>query len=179
MTCYVSNFQTCGNSKVIFQAEKTDGGNAFNGEIKFNNITLNIGNAIDQEGVFRAPMDGTYRFSFSAATGFEKYALNAEVLVYQNGTYKFSIVDSNNEGWSDGNNLSYSWIWSMTEGETVTFGVSVLADGIIPQLLAAGLDQLDLLSQFAKDGIQEGESFLRADTSVPVIFTGELVYAEE
>ena len=160
-------------------------------------------------------MDGKYRFSFSAATGFEKYALNAEVLVYLNGVYKFSIVDSNNEGWSDGNSLSYNWIWSMTEGENVTFivyngnnGRNALASAKASlefRFMLQAINQNNrfdfpnnqnnpfdfrnnqnylnelagLSQQFIQDGIQDGESYLRADSTVPIIFTGELVYDEQ
>ena len=48
---------------------KTDGGKAFTGDIKFNDVTPNIGAAMNgPEGIFRAPVAGYYKFSFSASS---------------------------------------------------------------------------------------------------------------
>ena len=54
---------------------KTDGGKAFTGDIKFNDVTPNIGAAMNgPEGIFRAPVAGYYKFSFSASSGYKKYS---------------------------------------------------------------------------------------------------------
>ena len=108
---------------VLFNAEKTNGGNAFNGKITFNQITLNVGNAMSSDG-FVAPIAGHYKMSFSAMGGYEKYGINTYVRVYKNGSWEFSIGDSNNGKWSDGNNISHDWIWKLNKGDKVTFEVS-------------------------------------------------------
>ena len=69
---------------VIFNALKTNGGDAFTGNIDFNEITLNVGNGMNSDG-FVAPLDGFYKFSFSAMGGFEKYGIDTLVDVFKNG----------------------------------------------------------------------------------------------
>ena len=116
-------FQNSRNPKVLFHARKTDGGNAFTGEIKFNNVTLNIGDAMDgSEGTFRAPVAGYYKFSFSASSGYEKY-LGISVRVIKNERWELSIWDSNNGLGSDGINIGYTWIWYLNLQDTVKLSV--------------------------------------------------------
>ena len=94
--------------KVIFNALKTDGGHAFTGEVTFNRVTLNEGNGMRSNG-FTAPIAGHYKFSFSANGG-RKLA-------------NWSIGDSDNNQWSDGNNISHDWIWKLNKNDKVTFEV--------------------------------------------------------
>ena len=114
--------------KIIFNSEKTDGGNAFTGKITFNQITLNVGNAMSPDG-FVAPIAGHYKMSFSAMGGLGKYGINTYVKVSKNGSFAFWIGDSNNGKWSDGNNLSYDWIWKLNKGDKVTFEVHSISQG--------------------------------------------------
>lgn len=58
---------------------------------------------------FTAPIAGHYKFSFSANGG-RKLA-------------NWSIGDSDNNQWSDGNNISHDWIWKLNKNDKVTFEV--------------------------------------------------------
>ena len=134
--------------KVIFDAKKTNGGNAFTGNIIFNNVTLNVGNAMSSNG-FTAPIAGHYRFSFSAMGAYEKWGIDTWVYVLINDQWfqGLSIGDSNNGKWSDGNNISHNWIWKMNKGDKLKFVVG-------------------------------STSYLRAGMWSPVNFNGELVFVE-
>jgi len=118
----VNELQALQVPKIIFNSEKTDGGLAFNGKITFNQITLNVGNAMTSDG-FVAPIAGHYKMSFSAMGGYKKYGIDTFVWVHKNGSSAFWIGDSNNGKWSDGNNISYDWIWNLNKGDKVTFEV--------------------------------------------------------
>jgi len=107
---------------VLFNAEKTNGGLAFNGKITFNQITLNVGNAMSSDG-FVAPIAGHYKMSFSAHGGVGKHGINTYVGVYKNRSWAFWIGDSNNGKENDGNSISYDWIWKLNKGDKVTFRV--------------------------------------------------------
>ena len=133
--------------KIIFNAQKTDGGDAFTGQIIFNEVTLNVGNGMNNDG-FVAPIAGFYQFSFSAMGGLDKFGINTSASVDKNGRYQFDIADSNNDESSDGNNISYNWIWKLNKGDKVSFRASYQA------------------------------SYLRAVTHSPVNFNGQLVFVE-
>merc|ERR1719222_911407 len=122
LTNSVNELQALQVPKIIFNSEKTDGGNAFTGKITFNQITLNVGNAMSSDG-FVAPIAGHYKMSFSAMGGIHKYGINTWVGVYKNGSWEFSIADGNNAKESDGNNISHDWIWKLNKGDKVTFEV--------------------------------------------------------
>ena len=145
----VQEMQAKMTKKVLFQAQKTDGGHAFTGAIKFNVIGPNIGGGMNGlKGEFKAPLGGLYRFTFSAMSGFLKYGLMTFVDVIKNGSAKFSIRDTNQDSWSHGNNIGHTWIWELIKGDTVTFRV-------------------------------HSDSYLTADSYVPITFTGELVFAKQ
>ena len=93
---------------------------AFNGKITFNQITLNVGNAMSPDG-FVAPIAGHYKMSFSAQGGFGKYGIYTWVHIHKNGTFAFSFGDSNKDKESEGNNISYDWIWKLNKDDKVTF----------------------------------------------------------
>ena len=138
--------------KIIFNAFKTNGGNAFKGKIIFNNVTLNVGNGFNSaDGTFRAPISGHYKFAFSAIGGIggdDTTGIDTWVEVYKSGSHEFSIGDSNNGYYSDGNNISYDWIWSLNRGDTVSLKV------------------------------YGGESYLSSTSHRPVNFNGQLVFVE-
>ena len=119
---------------MIFNALKSDGGYAFTGKVVFNKLTLNEGNGMKSDG-FVAPVNGYYKFSFSAMSGMEKKGLFTYVKVYKNESRKFEIGDSNEGEKSDGNNMSHDWIWKLSTGDKVSLTVS---DGY----LRAGTDCL-------------------------------------
>ena len=107
---------------MIFNALKTNGGLAFSGKVIFNELTLNEGNGMKSDG-FVAPVDGYYKFSFSAMSGYEKWGLFTYVQVYMNESWIFSIGDSNDGKRSDGNNMSHDWIWKLSIGDKVSLTV--------------------------------------------------------
>ena len=107
---------------VLFNAEKMDGGDAFNGKITFNRITLNVGNAMSSDG-FVAPIAGHYKMSFSAQGGFGKYGIYTWVHIHKNGSFAFSFGDSNKDKDSEGDNISYDWIMKLNKDDKVTFEV--------------------------------------------------------
>ena len=134
---------------MIFNALKTNGGKAFTGKIVFNELTLNEGNGMKSDG-FVAPVNGFYKFSFSAMSGLKKWGLITNVWVYKNESWKFAISDSNNGKWSDGNNISHDWIWKLSIGDKVSFKVKETG----------------------------AETYLRADATNPVNFNGQLVFVD-
>ena len=100
--------------KIIFNAQKTDGGDAFTGQIIFNEVTLNVGNGMNSDGSgFVAPIAGFYQFSFSAMGGLDKFGINTSASVDKNGVYQFDIADSNTDDSSDGNNISHNWTYDI------------------------------------------------------------------
>ena len=136
---------------MIFNALKTDIGIAFTGKIIFNELTLNEGNGMKSDG-FVAPVNGFYKFSFSAMSGYQKYGLYTYVRVYKTESWEFSIGDSNEGEQSDGNNMSHTWIWKLSMGDKVSFLVHSVKG--------------------------EYECYLRADTYHPVNFNGHLLSVE-
>ena len=136
----------------MFNAQKTDGGDAFTGDITFNKITLNIGNGMKSTG-FVAPYSGHYRFSLSAMTGYSRFGTYNYVKVFLNGVEQFAIGDSNEDRQSDGNNLSYVWHMKVQKSQSVTLSI------IDASFLNAG-----------GPGSPYGV--------VPITFTGELVHLE-
>lgn len=106
--------------KVIFNARKTNGSDAFNGDIIFNEVTLNVGNGMNPD-CFVVPITGHYRLSFSAMGAYEKDGTDTFVHVRKNGSMVFQIGDSDNE--ISGNNISHNWIWNLKKGEKVSFAV--------------------------------------------------------
>ena len=139
--------------KVIFEARKLDSGSPyFNGNITFDEISLNIGGGMNLNH-FKAPFDGYYRFSFSGTSQSHDTGTETTVRVKRNGISALSIHDGNNAFYADGNNMAFTWIWSLTEGETVSFYAE------------------------PKDW-QEYISGLSSTKSRPLIFIGELVYQD-
>ena len=136
--------------KVIFEARKTDG-SACNGYIRFNEVSLNVGLGMSAAD-FKAPSTGFYRFSFSAVTGLRDPS-ETKVFVLKNGSTQFEIFDGNDAYYGNKNNLAYTWIWSLTKDETVSFYVE-------PK------DKRGYTSELSCTKVR------------PIIFTGELVYQD-
>ena len=114
------------NTKVIFNARKTDGGAAFTGYINFNEIDINIGNGHDGY-IFVAPISGWYKFSFFGVTGYGYPGLEPNhtmINVQKNYVVNFTIFDDNNENYHVGNNLAVTWIWYLEKDEHVGFTVT-------------------------------------------------------
>ena len=102
---------------------------------------------------FVAPVNGYYKFSFSAMSGCKKWGHFTYVQVLKNELWEFSIADSNNGKWRDGNNMSHDWIWKLNMGDKVSFSVQpVIRD--------------------------DYQCYLRASPLLPVNFNGHLLSVE-
>ena len=109
---------------------KRSGGN-FKGDITYDRLDVSIGGGFDiRSGVFVVPTSGTYRLSFSGQTGSEKYEFT-NVNVKKNGSLIFNIWDSNEGEKADANNLSYTWVMNLTQGDRVNLSSQnhLFADG--------------------------------------------------
>ena len=104
------------NTKVIFNAQKTEEGNA-GGYLTFDQVDINIGDGFDgSSGIFRAPLSGIYRMSFSGQSA--AYIIDyTQIMVYKNGYPIFFITDGNEAEKADGNNVSYTWIMRLVKGD--------------------------------------------------------------
>ena len=113
----MANFQVL-ETKVIFSAVKRSGGN-FKGDITYDRLVVNIGGGFDtSSGVFVVPISGVYRLSFSAQSGHRKYEFT-DVNVKKNGSLIFHIWDSNEGEKADANNISYTWMMNLSQGDRV------------------------------------------------------------
>ena len=105
-------------TKVIFSAVKASGGN-FKGDITYDRLDVSIGGGFDiGSGVFVVPTSGTYRLSFSGQSGLHKYEYT-HVNVKKNGSDVFAIWDSNEAEKADANNISYTWMMNLSQGDRV------------------------------------------------------------
>ena len=105
-------------TKVIFSAVKTSGSN-FNGDNTYDDLVINLGNGFNAEsGTFVVPVSGTYRMSFSGQSAFGKYDFT-EVYVKKNESNIFHIWDSNEVEKADANNVSYTWLMNLSQGDRV------------------------------------------------------------
>ena len=107
------------NTKVIFSAQVTTG-YTVTGDLIFDRVDINIGGAFDGPGgVFRAPISGIYKLTFSAETAQGKLEY-ANIRVFKNGSdIMLIIIDGN--GADDQNNLSYTWMSHLIQGDELTF----------------------------------------------------------
>ena len=97
---------------------KRSGGN-FKGDITYDRLDVNIGGGFDiRSGVFVVPTSGTYRLSFSGQSGLHKYEYT-HVNVKKNGSDVFAIWDSNEGEKADANNISYTWMMNLSQGDRV------------------------------------------------------------
>ena len=97
---------------------KRSGGN-FKGDITYDRLDVNIGGGFDiRSGVFVVPTSGTYRLSFSGQSGLHKYEYT-HVNVKKNGSDVFAIWDSNEAEKADANNISYTWMMNLSQGDRV------------------------------------------------------------
>ena len=91
----------------------------FKGDITYDRLDVSIGGGFDiGSGVFVVPISGVYRLSFSAQSGAAKYD-HTYVRVRKNGSMILAIWDSNEGEKADGNNISYTWVMNLTQGDRV------------------------------------------------------------
>ena len=110
---------------------KTKGDNLI-GKITYNRLDVSIGGGFDiGSGVFVVPTTGTYSLSFSGQTAYLKYEI-AYVSVKKNGSLNFHIYDSNAAENADANNLSFTWLMNLRQGDRVNlYSNSYLHAGIV------------------------------------------------
>ena len=106
--------------KVIFSARKTIEEN-FDGLITFDTIDVNIGDGLQEDGQFIAPESGTYGFTFSGTTGYEKSG--TIVSVYKDGNEHHYIHDGNVADCN--NNINGSWMIKLAKGQVVHLEVTI------------------------------------------------------
>ena len=72
----------------------------------FDQVDINIGDGFDgSSGIFRAPLSGIYRMSFSGQSA--AYIIDyTQIMVYKNGYPIFFITDGNEAEKADGNNVT-------------------------------------------------------------------------
>ena len=128
-------------TKVIFNAQITKSDNLGNviGYLTFDQVDINIGDGFDgSSGIFRAPLSGIYRMSFSGQSA--AYIIDyTQIMVYKNGYPIFFITDGNEAEKADGNNVSYTWIMTLVEGDELKLkSVNYLYANIYIPLTFAG-----------------------------------------
>ena len=132
--------------KVIFSARKTSG-DEFDGPITFDTINVNIGGGMQSNGKFIAPESGTYGFTFSGVTVFEK-SVTTYVMVHKDGNFHHYIYDGNVKGVN--NNINGSWMMKLAKGQVVHLDVTVgslyvetSTASIVPVIFTGNLLMLD------------------------------------
>ena len=116
----MANFQVLEikGTKVIFSAVR-DSGHNFRGSITYDHLDVNLGSGFNTgSGTFTVPTSGTYRFTFSAQSGYVKFE-HTVVYVKKNQRTIFKIGDYNNAADGDLNNLSYTWLMNLTKNDRV------------------------------------------------------------
>ena len=136
------------NTKVIFNAKKTEGLEGFTkvtGDLTFDQVDINISDGFDgSSGIFKVPVTGIYKIHFSGNSAYQTIDFT-QIRVYKNGSIMFTIFDGNEAVLADENNVSYTWIMRLVKG-----------------------DKLKLHSEY----------YLYASWWDPLTFTGELIHIE-
>ena len=87
--------------------------------ITYDHLDVNLGSGFKTgSGTFTVPTSGTYRFTFSAQSGYVKFE-HTVVYVKKNQRTIFKIGDYNNAADGDLNNLSYTWLMNLTKNDKV------------------------------------------------------------
>ena len=116
--------ESLGPNRTIFHALKTEkSGNsfAFSGDIKFDELPINVDNGFNaQNGIFVAPRTGYFVFSLSGMT--MKSGTDTTISVLKNGNLNFKITEGESKHNHD--NVAYSWMEPMTTGDTLKLVVT-------------------------------------------------------
>ena len=109
------------NTKVIFNAlrhgKNGEGDNEITQFLTFDQVDINVGYGFDgSTGVFKVPISGIYKMSFSGANA---YGQNYEyIMVYKNGQFYHGRLlyqtDQRNQ-----NIISYNWMMRLRKGDEV------------------------------------------------------------
>ena len=129
------DLKTTFNTKVIFNAKKTEGNNDVGGFLTFDQVDINIGEGFDGE-VFAVPVSGIYKMTFSGTSSFEKksHTLRTMIFVQKNGANMFCMFD-NTSGNATGKNISYTWMMKLVQGDKLKLfsaGSYLYADSLFP-----------------------------------------------
>ena len=129
------DLKTTFNTKVIFNAKKTEGNNDVGGFLTFDQVDINIGEGFDGE-VFAVPVSGIYKMTFSGTSAFEKKSQDYRtvILVQKNGANMFCMFD-NTSGNTTGKNISYTWMMKLVQGDKLKLfsaGSYLYADSLFP-----------------------------------------------
>ena len=99
---------------MIFNAQITEGFSSVTGNLIFDQVDVNIGEAFDGS-IFTAPISGIYKMTFSGQSGFQ-----IQVVVEINNKEVFYIIDGKKVEYSMHlNNVSYTWMMKLVEGDKV------------------------------------------------------------
>ena len=105
------------NTKVVFNAQKTDNLGNVKGDLTFDRVDINIGDGFDgSSGIFKVPVTGIYKMNFSGQSA-DVFIDFTRIRVYKNGSLMFYIYDGNDAEKGDENNLSYTWIMRLAKGD--------------------------------------------------------------
>ena len=120
----IQDIESTLNTRVIFSvARKGHLNNPPLGQmITYTDVITNEGQGMDPNtGVFDVPVSGIYSFSFSALT--EKNGKNGNnyilVEVFNNNGYQFSINSNPQDPLQSYENLSFSWLMSLTKDDKI------------------------------------------------------------
>ena len=111
-----------GEGRIMFSAAKIISGNAVTiptgTDITYNEILDNVGDAMDIEtGKFTCPMNGTYKFTFTALG---KGSTNDAASVLLNGNKQFLIYNNDN---NFGASLNHAWTFILQKNDIVNLKV--------------------------------------------------------
>jgi len=116
----VQDLEDSNAKSVVFNAIRNTG-NHFKGDITYDVVPTNIGNALNADtGVFRAPFDATYEFNFVG------YMPNSETIwiqFFKNGGVETPNWIFHDEGGKVSQTLSYQWMMELKAGDELKLSV--------------------------------------------------------
>ena len=107
---------------MIFSGKKTEGdndvtGGHVTGELTFDQVDINIGEAFNgSSGIFVVPVSGIYKMTFSGCSAMQPGGYTY-VHVYKNEKTVFKIYDENQAEESTLNNISFTWMMKVIQGD--------------------------------------------------------------
>merc|ERR1712062_198089 len=116
----VQQLENIQSKKVVFNAIRNQG-HHFDGDITFNSVQTNVGNAMDPStGIFKSPYNATYFFTLSGMSPASKEY--AKITFVKNGVETTNWIYHNKGGEYD-QTLSYQWMLELTTGDEVKLKV--------------------------------------------------------
>jgi hypothetical protein len=115
---------------VMFAVLNSGNGIIVNVDLTFNHVVSNVGNSMNPTtGIFKAPVLGTYQFSFSAVTGSEGGM--SYVYVFKNGEEAMAIVEESKV--VGRNNFGQNWQMNLKTGDEIklTLYGTIFEDSVV------------------------------------------------